>query len=333
MTKLSLTNQRLIPVTMEPRGSVAEFDKASGRITLHTSCQNPAGLQKTLAENILKLPMDKVRVRVPDVGGGFGMKTMLYPEDAVCAYAARKLGRPMHWGASRSEEFLAGTHGRDQTNDRRTGVRRRWQDPGPAGRHRRQRRRLRLQPGGHHRPGDRAEGDHRRLPCADAGPARQGGADAYQHRLGLSRRRPPGGDLSHRAPDGPGGRGDEDGSGGAAPAQPDPVHRHALYHADGRDVRQRQLREHSAAHPDASRLGRLSAAARGVAQARTAARPRAVLVPGVDRCRARRDARLPRRGGRTRRRLHRDAGHGPGHRDQLRADHRRQRWTSTPRQW
>jgi aerobic carbon-monoxide dehydrogenase large subunit len=116
ITKLSLHNQRLIPVTMEPRGSIAEFDKASGRITLHTSCQNPAGLQQTLAEAILKVPMDQVRVRVPDVGGGFGMKTMLYPEDAVCAYAARKLGRPVHWRASRSDEFLAGTHGRDQTN-------------------------------------------------------------------------------------------------------------------------------------------------------------------------------------------------------------------------
>jgi aerobic carbon-monoxide dehydrogenase large subunit len=116
VTKLSLYNQRLIPVTMEPRGSIAEFDKASGRITLHTSCQNPAGLQKTLAENILNVAMDRVRVRVPDVGGGFGMKTMLYPEDAVCAYAARKLGRPVHWRASRSDEFLAGTHGRDQTN-------------------------------------------------------------------------------------------------------------------------------------------------------------------------------------------------------------------------
>jgi len=116
ITKLSLHNQRLIPVTMEPRGSIAEFDKTSGRITLHTSCQNPAGLQQTLAEAILKVPMDRVRVRVPDVGGGFGMKTMLYPEDAVCAYAARKLGRPVHWRASRSDEFLAGTHGRDQTN-------------------------------------------------------------------------------------------------------------------------------------------------------------------------------------------------------------------------
>ena len=117
IARVSLINQRLVPVTMEPRGSIAEFDKVSGRITLHTSCQNPAGLQKTLAEAILKQPMDRVRVRVYDVGGGFGMKTMLYPEDAVCAYAARKLGRPIHWRATRSEEFLAGTHGRDQINE------------------------------------------------------------------------------------------------------------------------------------------------------------------------------------------------------------------------
>ncbi len=117
VTKLSFYNQRLVPVSMEPRGSAAELDAASGRITLSTSCQNPAGLQKTLAEEILKVPMDKVRVRVGDVGGGFGMKTMLYPEDAVCAYAARKLGRRVCWRATRSEEFLAGTHGRDQNNE------------------------------------------------------------------------------------------------------------------------------------------------------------------------------------------------------------------------
>ncbi|MCW5626601.1 MAG: molybdopterin-dependent oxidoreductase, partial [Burkholderiales bacterium] len=107
---------RLVPVAMEPRGSIAEFDAASGRVTLTTSCQNPAGLQKTLTEQILKIPMDRVRVKVGDVGGGFGMKTLLYPEDAVCAWAARKLGRPVHWRATRTEEFLAGSHGRDQTN-------------------------------------------------------------------------------------------------------------------------------------------------------------------------------------------------------------------------
>lgn len=117
ITKISFYNQRLVPVAMEPRGTTAEYDPASGRLTMQTSCQNPAGLQKTLAEEILKLPMEKVRVKVGDVGGGFGMKTMLYAEDAVIAYAARKLGRPVRWRATRSEEFLAGTHGRDQTNE------------------------------------------------------------------------------------------------------------------------------------------------------------------------------------------------------------------------
>jgi len=116
ITKLALYNQRLVPVSMEPRGSIGEFDAKTGRITLRTSCQNPAGLQKTLAESCLMVPMDKVRVRVGDVGGGLGMKTQLYPEDVVCAWAARKLGRPVHWRASRSEEFLAGNHGRDQIN-------------------------------------------------------------------------------------------------------------------------------------------------------------------------------------------------------------------------
>jgi carbon-monoxide dehydrogenase large subunit len=116
IAKVSFYNQRLVPVSMEPRGSQAEYDKASGRITLYTSCQNPAGLQGTLADAILKVPRADVRVRVGDVGGGFGMKTMLYPEDAVCAYAARKVGRPVAWRATRSEEFLSSTHGRDQIN-------------------------------------------------------------------------------------------------------------------------------------------------------------------------------------------------------------------------
>ena len=117
VSRIRFRNQRLVPVSMEPRGSIGDFDKASGRLLLTTSCQNPAGLQKTLADAIFKVPAEKVRVRVGDVGGGFGMKTMLYAEDAVCVYAARKLGRPVHWRATRSEEFLASTHGRDQTNE------------------------------------------------------------------------------------------------------------------------------------------------------------------------------------------------------------------------
>ena len=116
VTRIAFFNQRLVPVAMEPRGSIGEYDAASGRIILRTSCQNPAGLQKTLAEEILKVPMEQVRVLVTDVGGGFGMKTFLYPEDVIVVHAARKLGRAVHWRATRSEEFLAGTHGRDQNN-------------------------------------------------------------------------------------------------------------------------------------------------------------------------------------------------------------------------
>ncbi|HWQ38036.1 MAG TPA: xanthine dehydrogenase family protein molybdopterin-binding subunit, partial [Burkholderiales bacterium] len=116
VTKVEFHNQRLVPVSMEPRGSIGEFDAKSGRMILRTSCQNPAGLQGTLADAVFKVPRDNVRVLVGDVGGGFGMKTQLYPEDIVCVWAARKLGRPVRWRASRSEEFLAGNHGRDQTD-------------------------------------------------------------------------------------------------------------------------------------------------------------------------------------------------------------------------
>ncbi|MEQ1882733.1 MAG: xanthine dehydrogenase family protein molybdopterin-binding subunit, partial [Burkholderiales bacterium] len=116
VTQLSLYNQRLVPVSMEPRGSIGEFDAKTGRVTLRTSCQNPSGLRDTLADAVLKIPKEQVRVIVGDVGGGFGMKTQLYPEDVVCAWAARRLKRPVHWRASRGEDFLAGNHGRDQIN-------------------------------------------------------------------------------------------------------------------------------------------------------------------------------------------------------------------------
>ena len=75
VTRLALHNQRLAPVTIEPRAACAEFDAATGRITLAASSQNPAGMQKTLA-GMLGLAPEKVRVTVGDVGGGFGMKTI-----------------------------------------------------------------------------------------------------------------------------------------------------------------------------------------------------------------------------------------------------------------
>lgn len=113
VTRLTVDNQRLAPVTLEPRGCVAEFDAASGRLTFHASSQNPAGFKAGLAAS-LKLAPEKIRVLVGDVGGGFGMKALVHAEDVVCAHAARKLGRPVRWCATRLEEFQASSHGRDQ---------------------------------------------------------------------------------------------------------------------------------------------------------------------------------------------------------------------------
>jgi carbon-monoxide dehydrogenase large subunit len=113
VVRLAVDNQRLAPVTLEPRGCVAQFDAVAGRLTVHASSQNPSSWQGTMAK-MLKLAPEQVRVVVGDVGGGFGMKALVHPEDVVVAHAARKLGRPVRWRATRLEEFQASSHGRDQ---------------------------------------------------------------------------------------------------------------------------------------------------------------------------------------------------------------------------
>jgi carbon-monoxide dehydrogenase large subunit len=110
---LQIVNQRLAPSPMEPRCTQASFDESSGRLTVRLSSQMPTGVRSGLVDAIPGLTTDNVRVRVDDVGGGFGMKTGIYPEDIVVAHAARALKRPVHWRAERIEEFLAAVHGRD----------------------------------------------------------------------------------------------------------------------------------------------------------------------------------------------------------------------------
>jgi len=113
VVSLDLVNQRVAPCAMEPRAVLASYDPSSERITLRMSSQMPAGVRNTLCDEILKIPRDKVRVLVGDVGGGFGMKTGIYPEDVVAAFATRDLIRPIKWLAERGEEFVAANHGRD----------------------------------------------------------------------------------------------------------------------------------------------------------------------------------------------------------------------------
>ncbi len=111
IARLQLVNQRLAPSALEPRSVLAWME--DDRLTIRLSSQMPTGVRNTLAEPVLGMDADKIRVVVGDVGGGFGMKTGLYPEDAVVAFAARDTGRAVKWIATRSEELLSAVHGRD----------------------------------------------------------------------------------------------------------------------------------------------------------------------------------------------------------------------------
>jgi carbon-monoxide dehydrogenase large subunit len=84
---LDLTNQRVVPAPIEPRATLASYDEANDRITLRLSCQTPTGVRDELAPEVLGLDKEMIRVVVGDVGGGFGMKTALYCEDVVAAWA------------------------------------------------------------------------------------------------------------------------------------------------------------------------------------------------------------------------------------------------------
>ena len=112
VARIDVVNQRVAAAPLEPRTLLAEFDPASGRFTVRISTQMPTGIRDTLAA-VLGVPAESIRVVVGDVGGGFGMKTGLYPEDAVAVFAARDLKRPVKWAADRSEEMLSSAHGRD----------------------------------------------------------------------------------------------------------------------------------------------------------------------------------------------------------------------------
>ncbi|ABE45303.1 xanthine dehydrogenase family protein molybdopterin-binding subunit [Polaromonas sp. JS666] len=109
---LDLVNQRLAPLSLEPRSVLAAFDTTSQRLTIRMSTQMPSGVRDSVCD-ALGMAKEQLRVVVGDVGGGFGMKTGVYPEDVAVAFCARALQRPVKWVADRSEEFVSSTHGRD----------------------------------------------------------------------------------------------------------------------------------------------------------------------------------------------------------------------------
>ncbi len=109
-------NQRVAGIPIEPRGAVASANKWEPSITLWSATQVPHGLRDQIAA-LLRLPLTSVRVIAPEVGGGFGAKLSIYPEELLVAWASMHLGRPIKWIEDRSENLQATTHGRDQIQE------------------------------------------------------------------------------------------------------------------------------------------------------------------------------------------------------------------------
>jgi carbon-monoxide dehydrogenase large subunit len=112
VAKVDFVVTRVAAAPLEPRAAVGEYDRRSGRYTLHTGIQAPHGTRALIAD-ILKVPQAHVRVVTGDVGGSFGMRSGIYPEMVLVLWAARRLGRPVKWTSDRREGFVTDEHGRD----------------------------------------------------------------------------------------------------------------------------------------------------------------------------------------------------------------------------
>ncbi len=113
VTQMEITNNRLAPNPMEPRSAVATFNAAEDHYTLYTTSQNPHVARLVLSAFYQVAPEHKLRVIAPDVGGGFGSKIYIYPEEIACLWASMKTNRSVKWTSDRSEAFLTDAHGRD----------------------------------------------------------------------------------------------------------------------------------------------------------------------------------------------------------------------------
>ena len=121
VTEMEITNNRLVPNAMEPRAALAHYDAADDHFTLYTTSQNPHVARLVLSAFYQVAPEHKLRVIAPDVGGGFGSKIYIYPEEIVCLWASKRTGVPVKWTGERTESFLTDAHGRDHVTKARMG--------------------------------------------------------------------------------------------------------------------------------------------------------------------------------------------------------------------
>lgn len=111
VAEVAIRHPRVAPAPLEGRATLAQWDREARRLTIRTGTQTPHRARDDVAL-ALGLDPDRVRVVAPDVGGAFGMKASIYPEDVAVAFAARDLRRPVRWIAGRGEDLLAASHGR-----------------------------------------------------------------------------------------------------------------------------------------------------------------------------------------------------------------------------
>lgn len=116
LVRLNVVHQRINSAPMEPRSCVAQWHRGDQTLTVWSTTQIPHTLRDLLS-TLLDIPSSRLRVIAPDVGGGFGAKLNLYPEEVLVPWAARRLGRPVKWTETRTECMLTLIHGRGQVNE------------------------------------------------------------------------------------------------------------------------------------------------------------------------------------------------------------------------
>ena len=113
VAKLDIHNSRVVQNPMEPRAALGEWDRFNERYTLWGGTQGPHDTRRFLAQQVFRVPERQIRVVANDMGGGFGLRGGIFPEQALVMWAARRLERPVKWNSDRSEAFLSDDHGRD----------------------------------------------------------------------------------------------------------------------------------------------------------------------------------------------------------------------------
>ena len=117
VAKKQLVINRVTTASMEPRGSLGDYNAITDHYTIYTTLQRTHGYRSELASRILKVPEHKVRVIAGDIGGSFGMKSAIYNEAALVLLGSKATGRPVKWMSTRSEAFLSDAQARDNVTD------------------------------------------------------------------------------------------------------------------------------------------------------------------------------------------------------------------------